>query len=57
LFIHSEGTKWNHTAVGDIIGYGIPKEKIVIGKPVTKGDATNTGWIEAADLGAWSKRA
>jgi len=34
---------------------GVPKEKIVLGKPVSPGDATNTGWVSAGNLGAWAK--
>ena len=40
-----------------MIDKGIDKDKIIIGKPVTTGDASNTGWISASDLGTWSARA
>ena len=43
--------------VKELIDKGIDKEKIVIGKPVGQGDATNTGTITASDLGIWAKRA
>jgi len=33
---------------------GVPKEKIVIGKPVTTHDASNTGWISASDFHDWA---
>lgn len=36
---------------------GIPKEMIVIGKPVTTADAANTGWVSASDLHNWAARA
>lgn len=36
---------------------GIPKEKIVIGKPVERADAVNTGWISASDFHSWASRA
>lgn len=54
LFIHSEGSKFNHTAVFDLQSSGIPNEMIVLGKPATPGDATNTGYVNASDLGAWA---
>lgn len=31
--------------------------KIVVGKPSTRTDATNTGFVEAADLGNWTNKA
>lgn len=36
---------------------GIPKEKIVVGKPVTRQDASNTGWVSASDLHDWAAKA
>ena len=45
---------------------GIPKEKIVVGKPVNRADAANTGyliylyifrWVAASDLHHWAARA
>jgi len=36
LFNHSEGSKFNNTAVGDIINTaGVPPGMILVGKPVT----------------------
>jgi hypothetical protein len=32
-------------------------EKIVVGKPATRPDAMNTGFVEAEDLGEWIARA
>jgi len=34
----------------ELVGRGIPLNKIVVGKPVTVADASNTGWVDAADL-------
>ena len=45
LFIHATGF-FSNTAVNEIIGYGIPSKKIVVGKPATPADASNTGWVE-----------
>jgi chitinase len=44
------------TSVSEIHAYGIPLEKIVIGKPVTSSDAGN-GWVEASTLGGYFRRA
>jgi len=30
---------------------------IVVGKPVTQKDASNTGWIDPSDFGVWAKQA
>ena len=56
LFITANGY-FKNTAVKELMNSGIPKEKIVIGKPVTPGDASNTGWISAIDFHNWSQRA
>ena len=58
LFIESEGT-FNKTAVKNIVDI-LGKEnthKVVVGKPVTKQDASNTGWVQPGDLGAWAAKA
>ena len=39
-----------------MIDKGIDSDKIVIGKPVGQGDATNTGIITASDLGNLGKK-
>jgi chitinase len=44
------GGPFNATSVTEIKNRGIPLNKIVIGKPVTTGDASNTGWVGASDL-------
>ena len=56
LFLKSGGD-WPFSSVKEMIDKGIDKEKIVIGKPVGQGDASNTGTITASDLGIWAKRA
>jgi hypothetical protein len=38
-----------------MINNGIPKKKIIIGKPISTGDATNTGWVSPASLGKFVK--
>ena len=49
LFLASDG--WaSGTSVGELMTYGIPMHRLVVGKPVTSGDATNTGWMSATDL-------
>ncbi len=50
LFIKSTGF-FNKTSVKEINDRGVPLEKLVIGKPVTPGDATNTGYMEKTALG------
>ena len=49
LFETAEGY-FKGTAVAEMVANGVAPEKIVVGKPVTTGDATNTGWMAAADL-------
>lgn len=44
LFIHASGF-FSGTAVKEIISRGVPAKKIVVGKPVTPGDASNTGYM------------
>lgn len=54
LFVHSTGS-FPGTAVKNIHeDAGVPLEKIVIGKPVGPGDATNTGLVDALSLGQWA---
>jgi len=40
--------------VKEIVALGVPINKIVIGKPCTTGDATNTGYVTDANLATWS---
>lgn len=56
LFVAS-GSVFSNTAVYEIIKRGIPSKKIVIGKPVTQGDAANTGLVDHNDLGKWISQA
>ena len=62
LFVKAEG--WSpETAVAQIAAQGIPMSKIVVGKPVSQGDVSNTGYVpqetlagifKTACLGVWS---
>lgn len=56
LFL-SSGSVFSGTSVKEIIQRGIPANKIVVGKPVTPGDASNTGWVSSNDLGQWTTTA
>lgn len=53
----SSGSFFSGTSVKQIIARGIPAKKIVIGKPVTAADASNTGAVESTDLGSWVSKA
>jgi len=56
LFISSGG--WSTgTSVKEIAAKGIPMNKIVVGKPVTPSDASNTGWMDMTALGDAATRA
>ena len=50
LFLNSGGY-FTGTAVKEIMNRGIPARKIVVGKPVTSNDATNSGWMDLTILG------
>jgi chitinase len=50
LFVESGG-HFPGTSVKEISQRGIPLDKIVVGKPVTTGDATNTGYMDKHALG------
>jgi chitinase len=56
LFISASGF-FSGTSVKEIIARGIPANKIVVGKPVNQGDASNTGTVSMTDLGQWTSRA
>lgn len=56
LFLNSGGY-FTGTAVKEIIKRGVPGKKLVVGKPVTPSDATNSGWMELSVLGEASTRA
>jgi chitinase len=44
LFLKS-GSYFSGTSVNELIQRGIPSNKIVVGKPVTQGDAANSGLV------------
>jgi hypothetical protein len=44
LFLESTGY-FTKTAVREMIARGIPSNKIIVGKPVTPGDAANSGYV------------
>jgi len=44
------------TSVAEIAAYGIPLDKIVVGKYVTQGDASN-GWVDPGTLGQYFQQA
>ncbi len=52
LFVHATGKTFNGTAVAEIAARGVPLQKLVVCKPVVVNDATNTGYMAGADLGA-----
>lgn len=41
----------------EIIAKGIPSNKIVVGKPASQADASNTGYVSLTDLGNWCLQA
>jgi chitinase len=45
------------TAVKQMIDAGIPSNKIVVGKPATPSDASNTGFVNNVDFGNWCVKA
>ena len=56
LFIES-GSYFSGTAVKEIIARKVPAKKIIVGKPVTQADASNTGAVSSSDLGVWTTKA
>lgn len=52
LFTKATGTKFNGTSLSEINARGVPLQKLIVVKPITSSDATNTGWMSGADLGA-----
>ena len=56
LFTKSTGP-FSGTSVMEIVARKIPAKKIVVGKPVTQGDAANTGWVAVNDLQNWISKA
>jgi chitinase len=57
LFIHASGDVFNGTAVKEIAARGVPLQKLVVGKPVTWRDVSNTGFVNQTDLGQWAAKA
>ena len=56
LFIQSSG--WaTDTAVQQLVQAGVALDKILVGKPVEKRDATNTGYVPAQVLAEWIREA
>jgi chitinase len=56
LFQNANG--WaNGTSVHQIISNGVPASRIVVGKPVTTGDATNTGYVAVGQLSSFFSQA
>ena len=52
LFLKTASGCWSpRTAVRELIDLGIPSQKIVVGKPSTPKDATNTGYVNPSSLG------
>ena len=57
LFVKATKGVFAGTAVKEIADRGTPLQKLVVGKPLVKSDATNTGYIAQTDLGAWAAQA
>lgn len=51
------GSYFSGTSVKEIINRKIKSKKIVVGKPVTQADASNTGTVNVDDLGRWASQA
>ena len=56
LFITSGGV-FPKTSVAEIIANGIPSEKIALGKPAQRKDASNTGYVDCSTLGTYVAKA
>ena len=57
LFTHATGDVFNGTAVQEIADRGVPLQKLVVGKPITRKDVSNTGLVDLVDLGNWGAQA
>jgi chitinase len=56
LFVTSNG--WSSkSSVGEIHAAGVPLSRIVVGKPMNKTDASNTGWVSASHLASFISQA
>ena len=56
LFIHATGEDFNGTAVQEIVKRGVPARQLVVGKPATTRDVSNTGYMEIPKLEAAIKK-
>jgi len=56
LFTASTGV-FSGTSVQEIIARGIPSNKIIVGKPITTGDASSIGFVDSVSLGQWAAQA
>lgn len=54
LFVTSH---YPQSSVGEIHAAGVPLSRIVVGKPMNKTDASNTGWVSASDLASYIQQA
>ena len=57
LFTDASGDVFNGTAIKQIADKGVPLQKLVVGKPVTFQDASNSGYVKQTDLGQWALKA
>jgi len=56
LFIKSNGY-FNATSVKEIAARGVPLKKLVVGKPASRADVVNTGYVDSLSLGSWTSQA
>ena len=56
LFIKSVGY-FNATSVKEIAARGVPMKKLVVGKPASRADVMNTGYVDSPSLGSWISQA
>jgi hypothetical protein len=45
------------TSLGEIAGYGVPLNRLVVGKPLVAGVDAGSGWVSAGNLGAYFAQA
>jgi chitinase len=56
LFIKATGY-FDGTSVSEIAKIGVPAKKLVVGKPASRADVMNTGYVESLTLGQWTSKA
>jgi chitinase len=56
LFTRSSGY-FNATSVKEIAARGVPLNKIVVGKPASRAEVVNTGYVDSQSLGQWTSQA